>query len=198
MTSPYFEIVVYKINDAATADKEREAAREHISALPGFISWMPFTGSNATEDRVDLLAWASLDDALEAAKRIGTAPEFAAFRATLKQMVSIGRYETQTVFQQPVSSGKGVELGRFRLKAGASEQAMRDAYAAMVSKHLSHQAGWHTQHLIKLADETFVDLVFAASQPRAIEICASWRGNAECDAFLSFIEPVSMEFGTVL
>ncbi|OYR13842.1 hypothetical protein [Brucella grignonensis] len=96
------------------------------------------------------------------------------------------------------SSDNGIELGRFRLKAGVQEQAMRDAYTAMVSNHLSHQPGWQAQHLVKLADGTFVDLAFADNQTIATEICASWQGNVDCDAFLSLIDPVSMEFGTIL
>ena len=198
MSIPYYEIVVYKINDAPTADKERNSAIKQISALPGFLSWVPFTGTNDADDRADLVAWASMDDALAAAKRVGTAPEFAAFRATLKQMVSIGHYTAPAKPRLPATSGKGIELGRFRLKSGASEQAMREAYAAMVSEHLSHQPGWQRQHLVKLADGTFVDLAFAENETTAAEICASWQGNADCDAFLALIEPISMEFGTIL
>jgi len=198
MSIPYYEIVVYKINDATSADKERDSARKLISTLPGFISWAPFTGASDAEDRADLVAWASMDDALAAAERVGTAPEFAAFRATLKQMVSIGHYTASTKPEIPVISGNGIELGRFRLKSGISEQAMREAYAAMVSKYLSHQSGWNTQHLVKLADGTFVDLAFADDETTATEICASWQGNADCDAFLALIEPISMEFGTIL
>lgn len=198
MTTPYFEIVVYKINNIESADSERDNARKQISTLPGFISWVPFTGANDKADRADLVAWASMDDALAAAKLVSTAQEFAAFRATLAQMVSIGHYTAQTKQQRPVSSGNGVELGRFRLKAGADEQAMRNAYAAMVNRHLSSQPGWHTQHLVKLADGTFVDLAFADNQTMATEICASWQGNSDCDAFLSLIDPVSMEFGTII
>lgn len=198
MSIPYYEIVVYKINDAPSADKERDSAVKLISALPGFLSWVPFTGANDAEDRADLVAWASMHDALDAAKRVGTAPEFATFRATLKQMVSIGHYTAQAKPQQPDRSGKGIEIGRFRLKSGASEQAMREAYAAMISKHLSHQPGWQKQHLVKLADGTFVDLAFAENETTAAEICASWEGNADCDAFLALIDPISMEFGTIL
>lgn len=198
MNIPYYEIVVYKINDAPSADKERDNARKRISTLPGFLSWIPFTGASDTEDRADLVAWASMDEALDAAKCVGTAPEFAAFRATLKQMVSIGHYTALATPQLPATSGNGIELGRFRLKPGISEQAMREAYAAMVSKHLSHQSGWHGQHLVKLADGTFVDLAFADNQTIATEICASWQGNSDCDAFLALIEPISIEFGTIL
>jgi len=198
LNTPYFESVTHKINEIASADKERENAHEQICALPGFISWVPFSGITDAGDRVDLVSWSTLDDALAAAKLVSTAPEFAAFRETLKEMVSIGHYEAQTEPQQPVTSGNGIELGRFRLKAGMDEQAMRDAYTAMVSNHLSHQPGWLAQHLVKLADGTFVDLAVADTQSTATEICASWQGNTHCDAFLSLIDPISMEFGTIV
>jgi hypothetical protein len=44
----------------------------------------------------------------------------------------------------------------------------------------------------------FADLAFADSRSRAEGICAGWLGQADCDAFLALIEPVSVEFGTVL
>lgn len=198
MTMPYYEIVVYKINDATSANKERDSARTLISTLPGFISWAPFTGASDAEDRADLVAWASMDDALAAAERVSTAPEFAAFRATLKQMVSIGHYTAPTKPEVLVTAGNGIELGRFRLKSGISEHAMREAYAGMVSNHLTHQPGWQRQHLVKLADGTFVDLAFADNETTATEICTSWQGNADCDAFLALVDPISMEFGTIL
>jgi hypothetical protein len=49
-----------------------------------------------------------------------------------------------------------------------------------------------------LDGEVFVNLAFANSPGRAEGICAGWLGQAECDAFLALIEPVSVEFGTVL
>lgn len=92
----------------------------------------------------------------------------------------------------------GVELGRFRLKAGISENDLQVAHRKMVRLHLSEQSGWHSQKLIKLTDNTFIDLVFADTIEHAQAICASWQGQPVCDAFLAMIDPISMEFGSVL
>lgn len=92
----------------------------------------------------------------------------------------------------------GLELGRFRLKQGISEAAMREAYQLMVANHLSKQSGWCGQHLVKLDDGVFLDVAFALTKDHAKAICASWHDQPVCDAFLAFIEPISMEFGTVI
>ena len=92
----------------------------------------------------------------------------------------------------------GLELGRFRLKEGMSEAALQEAHQAMVTNHLSKQSGWRGQHLVRLGDVIFLDVAFALTEDHAKAICASWRDQPACDAFLAFIEPLSMEFGTVL
>lgn len=92
----------------------------------------------------------------------------------------------------------GIEVGRFHLKNGVDEDAMRTAYATMVAAHLSLQSGWCSQHLVKLSDGTFLDIAYAISEDHAKAICASWQDQPVCDAFLTLIDPVSMEFGTVL
>lgn len=92
----------------------------------------------------------------------------------------------------------GVELGRFRLKAGISENDMQVAHRKMVRLHLSKQAGWHSQSLIKLTANTFIDLVFADTIENAQAICASWQDQPICEAFLALIDPISMEFGSIL
>ena len=52
--------------------------------------------------------------------------------------------------------------------------------------------------MVELQDGTFVDLAFAGDREGAEAICAGWAGNPDCDQFLSMIEPISMEFGTLL
>jgi hypothetical protein len=100
------------------------------------------------------------------------------------------------VFQ--IQKSFGLELGRFRLKEDMSEAALQEAYQAMVTHHLSKQSGWCGQHLVKLGDGIFLDVAFALTEDHAKAICASWRDQSVCDAFLAFIEPISMEFGTAL
>jgi hypothetical protein len=58
--------------------------------------------------------------------------------------------------------------------------------------------GLASPHLNKLDDGVFLDLAFADTRISAETICASWSGQADCDAFLALIEPESMEFGAVL
>ena len=94
--------------------------------------------------------------------------------------------------------GFGMELGRFRLKSGVAEAQMRSAYAQLLTRHAAMQPGWRSQHLAKLQDGSFVDVLFAQDQASAEAICASWAGVAECDRFLALIEPQSIEFGTLL
>lgn len=198
MTTPCFEIIVYKVAGTTTADLERTRAQNRVKSFPGFLSWTPFSGIETDVDRVDLVAWATLEDAQAAARRVGNNPEFAAFRHTVRNIETMGHYIAGATVPPAAISASGVELGRFRLKEGVREEDMRAAYTIMVSSHLRRQAGWCAQHLIKLKDGVFVDLALAENPQYAEEICSSWHGNADCEAFLALIEPISMEFGTIL
>lgn len=97
-----------------------------------------------------------------------------------------------------IQPGDGVEMGRFRLREGVTEAVMRAAWVDMTSGYLSAQYGWRGQRLIRLEDGTFMDLAFATTPACSHAICESWAGNAACDAFLQLIEPVSMEFGSII
>ena len=198
MTAICYEIVTYRTNDADQADRVRDYARALLVRQPGFIAWTPFKGVDDANERVDLVAWTDHHSARVAAQMVGNAPEFADFRGSVATVASMAHYIAPSLDAQPVVAGSGIELGRFKLKPGVEESAMRAAYTAMVSDHLGHQPGWRRQHLVKLQDGTFVDLAFASDRDRAEAICASWVGNADCDRFLSMIEPVSMEFGTIV
>lgn len=198
MTTPYYEIVTYTVSDAEPADRARASARNLLAGCSGFLHWSEFSGADDVAARVDLVAWASKDEALAAAKAVGSSPEFAAFRVSVSNLISMEHYRLPEAAPHPVISDSGVEIGRFRLKSGVSEAAMRAAYDEMVSQHLARQPGWRRQHLVKLDDDVFVDLAFADSRTRAEVICAGWAEQAKCDAFLALIDPVSMEFGTVL
>ncbi len=198
MTTPCYEIVTYTVADAPTADTSRAAAQELLATFPGFIHWAPFSGAGNAGTRVDLVAWRSLEEARSAAEAVGSAPEFADFRSSVVNIVSMEHYRLPPGAQHPIVSGNGLEIGRFRLKPGVTEADMRKVYEAMAERHLAAQTGWRRQHLIKLDDGVFLDLAFADARVRAQTICASWSGQADCDAFLALIEPESMEFGTVL
>lgn len=198
MTTPYYEIVTYTVADASKADSARAAAQALLGSFPGFIHWTAFTGAGNADARVDLVAWRSLEEARLAANAVGNSPEFADFRSSVANLVDTEHYRLPQSAPHPIVSENGVEIGRFRLKPGVSEADMRRAHATMVERHLAMQTGWRRQHLIKLDDGVFLDLAFADARVRAETICASWSGQAECDAFLALIEPESMEFGAVL
>lgn len=198
MTTPFYEIATYTVGDAHKADTARAAAQTLLATFPGFINWASFTGAQNADARVDLVAWRSPEDALSAAHAVGSASEFADFRSSVANLISMEHYRLPLGVQHPTVSDDGVEIGRFRLKPGVNEADMRKAHAAMVDRHLAAQTGWRRQHLIKLDDGLFLDLAFADTRVSAETICASWSGQADCDAFLAMIEPESMEFGTVL
>lgn len=113
------------------------------------------------------------------------------------QAADVARATAHEVQASSLNDGDGIEIGRFRLKPGIEESDMRSVYREMVGSYLSQQPGWKSQHLVNLDDGVFVDLVFAESQTSAKAICASWQGQAICDAFLNLIEPISMEFGSL-
>lgn len=196
MTNPYYEIVVYNVSDTADADRERRLAMQRVKMLPGFLSWTPFTGVKNNGQRTDLVAWATLNDALVAAHFVGNAPEYSGFRMTVSHVVTMGHYATSVPLTPVPEHSHGIEIARFRLKPGVDEHGMQAAYAAMVASHLAHQPGWQGHHLVRLQDGVFVDLTFADTEQLAAEICESWLDQPDCDKFLSMIELVSMEFGT--
>ena len=198
MTPICYEIVTYRIKDVGLADTVREQARALLARQPGFIAWTPFKGVDDANERVDLVAWTDHHSARRAGQIVGNAAEFADFRGSVATVASMAHYTAPLLNPQPVVAGNGIELGRFRLKSGVEEVSVRAAYEAMVSRHLCHQSGWRRQHLVKLQDGTFIDLAFAGDRKRAEAICAAWAGNADCDHFLSMIEPISMEFGTLV
>ncbi|QOV69706.1 hypothetical protein [Citrobacter sp. BDA59-3] len=197
MTTPCYELVIYKVENPQEADAARVTARQLLQHFPGFIGWLALSGSDNPAERVDLVTWHSAEEAQAAAKAVGSQPEFAAFRASVSLLHSMGHFIAREAQASSLSAGNGIEIGRFRLKPGVDEHAMRNAYRQMVDSYLALQPGWQSQHLVSLGDGVFVDLVFADSQASAKAICASWQGQPICDAFLDVIEPESMEFGSV-
>ncbi|MBZ6382389.1 hypothetical protein [Sphingomonas sanguinis] len=188
----------YKIGDDEAANHARRQAETLLRSFPGFLGWTPFTGWHDPNARVDLVAWADLDSAQAAARAVGTASEFAEFRSSVANLVSMSHYRAPHLEPRPVAVGAGLEIGRFRLRPGVEELNMRAAYNEMLASHLALQPGWRHQHLVRLKDGTFVDLAFAQDQARSEAISATWVGTPECDRFLALIEPESMEFGTLI
>lgn len=197
MAQPCLEIVTYRVNSTLDADHERKAAMKHAQALSGFSGWLPLSGGQDNAERADMVVWASKKAAEDAARAVGTAEDFAPFRATIAKLGTMGHFALPTGGLPMMQTGNGVELGRFRLRAGVTDTALRVAHARMVKNHLSHQPGWCGQRLVRLHDDIWLDIAFAATGDAAQAICASWAGSKDCDAFLAMIEPISMEFGSI-
>lgn len=92
-----FEVVVYKVGETAAADSEREKARQRIMTFPGFVSWTPLSGIEDAGERVDFVVWSSLEAAMAAGGQVATAPEFAAFRGTIRSVTAMGHYASNAV-----------------------------------------------------------------------------------------------------
>ena len=198
MNGSCMEVVTYRVSNPETADVQRRAARDRARNLAGFAGWVPLSGAQDRTERVDIVTWASLEDARNAAAIVGESPDFAAFRDSISQLVSMAHFIAETRPPVSMAEGEGLEIGRFRLKPGVGEEEMRKAHERMVAQHLSRQQGWYGQRLVRLQDGSFLDLAFANSRDSAIRICNSWQGNPDCAAFLALIEPAAMEFGDVL
>lgn len=188
------EIVVYDCDDPALGDAAREMARARLSTFPGFLRWQRFTGCEDARRRVDFVSWRSLDEARLAAFAVESQNEFKAFRASVSRMGSLNHYFDE---DEGAPARRGVEIGRFRLKAGVTEERVRDAHGTMVADCLSRMRGWRAQHLVRLDNDIYVDLAYAEDQASSERICAAWLGEAACDAFLSLIEPESIVFGSI-
>ncbi|AYM90125.1 hypothetical protein D9980_05755 [Serratia sp. 3ACOL1] len=197
MTAPYYEIVTYRVENLTQADSARTSAQQLLKGFPGFIDWIAFTGIDSSSERVDFVVWSGAEEAQAAAKAVESQPEFSSFRASVSCLHQMGHYTAQENLPSSLKVGCGIEIGRFRLKPGIHESEMHKVYNQMVGNYLAFQPGWKSQHLVSLGNGVFVDLVFADSQLSAKSICASWQGQAVCDAFLEIIEPESMEFGSL-
>jgi hypothetical protein len=92
----------------------------------------------------------------------------------------------------------GIEIGRFRLKPGVSENQARAAHETAVSRFLSRQSGWRAEYMVRFDEGIYADILVAGSREQAQEICAMWIGQEDCEAFLAMIEPLDMSFGSVL
>lgn len=198
MTHPCLEIVTYKTGDPGDADRQREAAVTRAQALPGFAGWLPLSDSQEPKERADVVVWTSREAAENAGKCVGTSDEFSPFRDTITKFGSMGHFMLPVGGLPFMQAGDGMELGRFRLRAGITEEALRAAHLRMTRTHLAQQPGWRGQRLLRMQDGTWCDIAFADSMEAAQTICASWNGNPACEAFLAMIEPVTMKFGSIV
>jgi hypothetical protein len=196
MNQPVQEIVVYRLTGSEGFDPIRSVAEDEVSKLPGWLGWSHFVAEGNPLQRVDLVTWQDELAATGAGREVGGAERFASFRDAIAEVTSFGHYRVSSATALGLLPGLGLELGRFRLRSGESEAAMRAAHRAMVDGYLSKQEGWVAQSLVALGNGAFVDLAIASSERRSRAICARWAGNPLCEAFLAYVEDPDMAFGT--
>ena len=198
MTGQCIEIVTYKVSNPDEADYQRDGAQERAARLPGFSGWLALSGCKYRGMRTDLVIWENAQSAEAAAEVVGKGKDFSGFRASITEFGGIGHYAPPRGGLALLQPGSGIEIGQFRPRPGVNEADLRMAHDRMIADHLCRQPGWRGQRLIRLQDGTYMDIAFAGTQAQAQAICASWTGIPACEAFLALIEPISMEFGSIL
>lgn len=193
-----YEIVVYSATEEGAADAARAAVRTKIESLPGFIGFMPMKGAEDGTRRADIAIWSSLDAAKAAAGEVGSDPGFAPFLSSIAKVDSMGHFVPQWPVPQALSTGQGIEIGRFRLKPGFSEADARAAHRHAIDTFMSRQAGWLAEYMVRFADGTYADVLIAESQARAEAICAMWHGQPACEAFVAMVDVSDLAFGAMM
>lgn len=90
-----------------------------------------------------------------------------------------------------ISAFGGMEFSTFKLKHGVAEHELFTAVDRMVAGLYSNEEGFLGHAVLKGADSTYVDVVFATSQSRAAELCAKWGTGPFAPACLSYLEKIA-------
>lgn len=96
--------------------------------------------------------------------------------------------KSQSLLNLPATGG--MEFSAFKLKQGISEAELFTAVDEMVTGLYSNEEGFMGHALLKGADDIYVDVVFAASQVRATELCAKWGTGPFAPACRSYLEKI--------
>jgi hypothetical protein len=198
MKNQCVELAIYTTDSPENAQRQRDKAIDEISGYPGFSGWLPLQHQNNPHALADIVLWDSVQSAESAGKAVGNSEAFSGFRQTVKEVTGAGYFTGPVGGIALMLPGNGVEIGRFHLKEGVSEETLLNAWSRMTTEYLTGEHGWRGQRLLKLQDGSFIDLAFAANPSRSQSLCESWAGNPLCGAFLDLIEPVSIEFGSVV
>ena len=84
----------------------------------------------------------------------------------------------------------GMEFSTFRLKRNVSEAELCTAVEQMVEGLYRDEEGFLGHALLRGADRTYVDVVFASSAARATELCTKWGTGPFAPACLSYLEKI--------
>ena len=198
MKNQCVELAIYTTDSPENAQNHRDKAIDEISGYPGFSGWLPLHHQKNPHTLADIVLWDSVQSAESAGKAVENSEAFSGFRKTVKEVTGAGYFIGPVCGIPLMQPGNGVEIGRFHLREGVSEEALLSAWTRMTTESLSCEHGWRGQRLLKLQDGSFIDLAFAVNPSRSQSLCDSWAGNPVCDAFLDLIEPVSIEFGSVV
>jgi hypothetical protein len=87
----------------------------------------------------------------------------------------------------PLQEFGGMEIAYFKLKPGASEQALLRVAALIERDFFAELPGLVHHGLIKGADGLYADITFATSQARAEEICVQWEQNPHAGDYLALM-----------
>jgi hypothetical protein len=89
-----------------------------------------------------------------------------------------------------ISTFGGMEFSTFKLKRDISEAELFTAVDKMIEGLYSTEEGFLGHAVLKGADGTYVDVVFATSQSRAAELCAKWGTGPFAPACLPYLEKI--------
>ncbi|MDF7649999.1 hypothetical protein F3J38_21020 [Pantoea sp. Acro-805] len=190
-------MAIYTTDSPESAQNHRDKAIGEISGYPGFCGWLPLQDQKNSHTLADIVLWDCVQSAESAGKAVGNSDAFSGFSQAVKEVTGAGYFNGPVGGIALMLPGNGVEIGRFHLREGVSEEALFSAWTRMTSEYLSGEQGWRGQRLLKLQDGSFIDLAFAVNPAYSQSLCDSWAGNPACAAFLDLIEPVSIEFGTI-
>lgn len=84
----------------------------------------------------------------------------------------------------------GMEFSTFTLKHGVSEAELFGAVDEMVEGLYSTEEGFLGHAVLKGPDGTYVDVVFATSQSRAIELCSKWGTGPFAPACIPYLDKI--------
>jgi hypothetical protein len=86
--------------------------------------------------RADLVVRATPEAAFDAAGEVGSGDNFAPFREPTSAFGEMGHFPLPAGGLSMMQEGGGMELGRFRLWPGVTEEVLRAAHTRMIESHL--------------------------------------------------------------
>lgn len=89
---PVFELVRYKVKDVSMATQLRREAMEQVKNLKGFKNYRAISSTEEPNMFADIVEWASLEDAQQAAQDVMNLPQFQAMMGEIENVESMTHY----------------------------------------------------------------------------------------------------------